>query len=208
MELEIESQFMNEACLELNNTIEHSIQNDKKEKEILCKRKNMLMGELEQLLTLVKQKETEITNNDYNLEVVKNKINKIVSRFKEMQSSIQQGITSFKQMIIFIDKRVLKLELEKKVASAVRNFKEVARIAIKAKSLYPQNSNIISLKTFEVMDFMVLFTRFGEENLTVFKTCKEIERPYLDYIETQFRKPVVLSGPLVPEPSSVVQIVR
>jgi len=84
MELEIESQFMNEACLELNNTIEHSIQNDKKEKEILCKRKDMLMGELEQLLTLVKQKETERTNNDYNLEVVKNKINKIVSRFKEM----------------------------------------------------------------------------------------------------------------------------
>ena len=102
----------------------------------------MLMGELEQLLTLVKQKETEITNNDYNLEVVKNKINKIVSRFKEMQSSIQQGITSFKQMIIFIDKRVLKLELEKKVASAVRNFKEVARIAIKAKSLCVEKESI------------------------------------------------------------------
>jgi len=38
MELEIELQFMNEARLELNNTIEHSIQKDKKEKEILCKR--------------------------------------------------------------------------------------------------------------------------------------------------------------------------
>ena len=50
MELEIESQFMNEASLELNNTIEHSIQNGKKEKEILCKRKDVLMDELEQLL--------------------------------------------------------------------------------------------------------------------------------------------------------------
>ena len=59
-----------------------------------------------------------------------------------MQSSIQQGITSFKQMIIFIDKRVLKLELEKKVASAVRNFKEVARIAIKAKSLCVEKESI------------------------------------------------------------------
>ncbi|KAG4983807.1 UDP-glycosyltransferase 79A6 [Glycine soja] len=83
---------------------------------------------------------------------------------------------------------------------------------------YPQNSNI-SLKAFEAMDFMFLFTRFGEKNLTgyervlqslgecsliVFKTCKEIEGPYLDYIETQFRKPVLLSGPLVPEPSTDV----
>ena len=53
MELEIESQFMNKSHLELNNTIEHSIQNNKKEKEILCKRKDVLIGELEQLLALV-----------------------------------------------------------------------------------------------------------------------------------------------------------
>ena len=44
MELEIESQFMNEARLELNNTIEHSIQNDKKEKGILCKKKRCVNG--------------------------------------------------------------------------------------------------------------------------------------------------------------------
>ncbi|TKY51781.1 Anthocyanidin 3-O-glucosyltransferase [Spatholobus suberectus] len=68
------------------------------------------------------------------------------------------------------------------------------------------------------MNFMFLFRRFGE-NLTgyervlqslsdcsfiVFKTCREIEGPYLDYIETQFGKPVLLSGPLVPEPSTDV----
>ena len=47
---------MNEARLELNNIIEHSIQNDKKEKEILCKRKDVLMDELEQLIALIKQK--------------------------------------------------------------------------------------------------------------------------------------------------------
>ncbi|KAK7405818.1 hypothetical protein VNO78_07428 [Psophocarpus tetragonolobus] len=88
MELEIESQFMNEARLELNNTIEHSIQDDKREKEILCKRKDVLMGELEQLLALVKQKEKEIADNDSNLEAVENKINKVVSGFKELQSDI------------------------------------------------------------------------------------------------------------------------
>ncbi|KAK7278571.1 hypothetical protein RJT34_23603 [Clitoria ternatea] len=79
---------------------------------------------------------------------------------------------------------------------------------------FPQSSNL-SVKAFEAKDFMFLFTRFGE-NITgyervlqslsecsyiVFKTCKEIEGPYLDYIEEQFEKPVLLTGPLVPEPS-------
>jgi len=63
------------------------------------------MGELEQFLVLVKQKEMEIADNDSNLEAVDNKINKYVSRFKEMQSSIHQSIASFKQRIIFIDKK-------------------------------------------------------------------------------------------------------
>ncbi|KAK7366455.1 hypothetical protein VNO80_08445 [Phaseolus coccineus] len=257
MELEIESQFMNEARLELNNTIEHSIQDDKREKEILCKRKDVLMGELDQLLALVKQKEKEIADNDSNLEAVENKINKVVSGFKEMQSSInvkydklqsdlaqvkletetlalkkgeidnlltqeeemgtilrkfaristeeaegyrevvklrrslmssilksredkltlaeneeklsgdvklfqqevsaaraslqelsstkssiQQEIASFKQRIIFIDKRVPELEAEKRVATAARNFKEAARIASEAKSLCVEKESI------------------------------------------------------------------
>nr|AMQ26122.1 UDP-glycosyltransferase 9 [Pueraria montana var. lobata]WMX26787.1 UGT79B102 [Pueraria montana var. lobata] len=35
-----------------------------------------------------------------------------------------------------------------------------------------------------------------------FKGCREIEGPYVKYLETQFGKPVLLSGPLVPEPSN------
>ncbi|KAA8519726.1 hypothetical protein F0562_013982 [Nyssa sinensis] len=33
-----------------------------------------------------------------------------------------------------------------------------------------------------------------------FKTCKEIEGPYCDYIENQFKRPVILAGPVLPEP--------
>ncbi|KAE9619218.1 hypothetical protein Lal_00047331 [Lupinus albus] len=79
---------------------------------------------------------------------------------------------------------------------------------------YIPNSNL-SLKTFEAKDFMFLFKRFGE-NITgyervlqslsecsfiLFKSCKEIEGVYLDYIENQFGKQVLLTGALVPEPS-------
>ncbi|KAH1257514.1 hypothetical protein GmHk_03G007464 [Glycine max] len=67
---------------------DHFLQNNKDKERMTKKKKDVLMGELEQLLTLVKQKETKITNNDSNSEVVENKINKIVSGFKEMQSSI------------------------------------------------------------------------------------------------------------------------
>jgi hypothetical protein len=79
---------------------------------------------------------------------------------------------------------------------------------------YPQK-NTISLKTFEAMDFMFMFTRFGEGltgyervmqslsecSYVAFKSCKEIEGPYIDYIEKQFGKQVLLTGPLVPESS-------
>ncbi|CAI8587205.1 unnamed protein product [Vicia faba] len=257
MELEIESHFISEAHTELNNNIEHSVEDDKKEKEILCKRKSILMGELENLLALVKQKEKEIADNDSDLKAVDHKINNAVSGFKEIQStidvkydklqsvlaqvkletetlslkkdeidnflvqeegmgaklrefarvseeeakgymeivklrrslmsyilksgedkmrltnneeklsgdvklfqqevsaaraslqeltsrksSIQQDIASFKQRIIFIDKRVPELEAEKKVATAARNFKEAARIATEAKSLCVEKEDI------------------------------------------------------------------
>lgn len=257
MELEIESHFISEAHTELNNNIEHSIEDDKKEKEILCKRKSVLMDELEKLLALVKQKEKEIADNDSDLKAVEHKINNVVSGFEEIQStievkygklqsvlaqvkletetlslkkdkidnllvqeermgaklrefarvseeeakgyreivklrrslmssilksgedklrltnneeklsgevklfqqevsaargslqelssrksSIQQDIASFKQRIIFIDKRVPELEAEKKVATAARNFKEAARIASEAKSLCVEKENI------------------------------------------------------------------
>ncbi|GAV75966.1 UDPGT domain-containing protein [Cephalotus follicularis] len=33
-----------------------------------------------------------------------------------------------------------------------------------------------------------------------FRTCREIEGPYIDYLESQFGKPVMLSGPVIPEP--------
>ncbi|KAK3173949.1 hypothetical protein Dsin_032819 [Dipteronia sinensis] len=33
-----------------------------------------------------------------------------------------------------------------------------------------------------------------------FKTCKEIKGPYCDHLQTQFGKPVILSGPEFPEP--------
>ncbi|CAN6546353.1 unnamed protein product [Malus baccata var. baccata] len=43
------------------------------------------------------------------------------------------------------------------------------------------------------------FRSFSGCDAIAFKTCREIEGPYCDYIGTQLRKPVFLAGPVVPE---------
>ncbi|KAG4989586.1 hypothetical protein JHK85_032569 [Glycine max] len=58
------------------------------------------MGELEQLLALVKQKEMKIVDNDSSLEALENKKKKFVSGFKEMLSSIQQGAVGDPQLFV------------------------------------------------------------------------------------------------------------
>ncbi|KDP21029.1 hypothetical protein JCGZ_21500 [Jatropha curcas] len=45
---------------------------------------------------------------------------------------------------------------------------------------------------------------FSECDAVSFKTCTEMEGPYCNYIEKQFCKKVILAGPVVPEPPSLV----
>lgn len=83
---------------------------------------------------------------------------------------------------------------------------------------YLQSSNL-SLQTFQArIIFMMLFQRFGDNptgydrimqilnecSFVVFKSCKELEGPYIDYVQKELEKPVLVSGPLVPEPSTDV----
>ncbi|XP_075650305.1 uncharacterized protein LOC142620883 [Castanea sativa] len=257
MEVEIESHLINEAREVFNNSIEHSIEDDRKEQELLCSKKDMLRDELEKLLELVKQKEKEISENDSEIKEVEERIGNVISGFQEMQSNIdakcdnlqsslstmdlesealsakkkeineflkqeeekgaklrelasasaeeaqtyletvelrktlmssmlnsredkmrlvkaeeklsedvqvlqqevstaraslqelsarksniQQDLASFKQRILFINKRVPEVEAEKKIAAAARNFKEAARIAAEAKSLSVEKEGI------------------------------------------------------------------
>lgn len=257
MEVEIESHLINEAREVFNNSIELSIEDDRKEQELLCSKKDMLRNELEELLELVKQKEKEISENDSKIKKVEERIGNVVSGFQEMKSNIdakcdnlqsslstmelesealsekkkeinkflkqeeekgaklrelasasaeeaqtyqetvelrktlmssmlnsredkmrlvkaeeklsedvqvlqqevstaraslqelsarksniQQDLASFKQRILFINKRVPEVEAEKKIAAAARNFKEAARIAAEAKSLSVEKEGI------------------------------------------------------------------
>ena len=45
---------------------------------------------------------------------------------------------------------------------------------------------------------------FSDSDAISFKSCKEMEEPYRDYVERQFKKPVFLEGPIVHEPPTIV----
>ncbi|CAI9771947.1 unnamed protein product [Fraxinus pennsylvanica] len=47
-----------------------------------------------------------------------------------------------------------------------------------------------------------LRTSICESDAIGFKTCRETEGPYIEYIENNFKKPVLLAGPVVPKPPS------
>ena len=44
-----------------------------------------------------------------------------------------------------------------------------------------------------------VFTAFTECDAIAFKTCRELEGPYCDYVENHFKRPILLAGPVVPE---------
>ncbi|PWA44276.1 UDP-Glycosyltransferase superfamily protein [Artemisia annua] len=84
----------------------------------------------------------------------------------------------------------------------------------KPPSGYPGNN--ITLKTFEAQDFMYIFKSFNGTpsvfdrlmkcyngcNAILIKSCKEMEGSYIDYVSNQLKRPVLLIGPVVPEPHS------
>lgn len=80
---------------------------------------------------------------------------------------------------------------------------------------FPASSST-RLNTFQARDYLYMFTSFDGgprvfnrvlSGLTgcsaiLIKSCMEMDGPYLDYLRTQFKKPIFLTGPLVPEPPS------
>ena len=103
MEVEIESHLINEAREVFNNSIEHLIEDDRKEQELLCSKKDMLRNDLEKLLELVKQKEKEISENDSKIKEVEERIGNVVSGFQEMKSNIDAKCDNLQSSLSTMD---------------------------------------------------------------------------------------------------------
>ncbi|KAL2239671.1 anthocyanidin 3-O-glucosyltransferase [Sesamum indicum] len=74
-------------------------------------------------------------------------------------------------------------------------------------------TSVAAVKTFEARDFLYMFKSFHDSpcvydrvisglkgsSIILAKTCNEMEAPYIQYVKSQFNKPVLLAGPVVPE---------
>lgn len=137
IELEIESHLVNEARAVLNNSIEHSVEDDRREKELLYKKKDILTVELQKLLALVRDKEREIAENDSNIQAVEERISIVVSDFQEYQSSIDAKYDSLQCIISQLDLEsevmsMKKQEIDKFLndeVERVTKLKELARVS-------------------------------------------------------------------------------
>ncbi|MCL7039686.1 hypothetical protein MKW94_014087 [Papaver nudicaule] len=114
MELEIETDLINDARTGLDKSIELSVQDDSREKELLCKKRDELKEELEKLLLLVRQKEAQIAENDLCIHEVEKRIDSGVSGFKEAQTSIDTKFENMKSALSSLEKENEALCMKKK----------------------------------------------------------------------------------------------
>ncbi|CAN6362915.1 unnamed protein product [Urochloa humidicola] len=79
---------------------------------------------------------------------------------------------------------------------------------------FPEGSALATVPAYQAADLMYVFTSFdGQPSVydrvvagimacdgIVMKSCEEMEGPYINYLSAQFGKPVLVAGPVVPEP--------
>lgn len=175
IELEIESEIISEARTTLNNTIEFSVENDKRERESLCKKKDVLMNELENLLALVKQKEEEIAKNDSDIKAVDKRIGGVVSGFQEMQSRIDGKFDNLQLNLsdIGLDSNVL-LSKKKEIDEFLyqeehrgAKLKELAQIAAEEAKTYQE---VVGLRK----SLMLSVSKSREDKIRLAKTEEKL----------------------------------
>lgn len=177
IELEIESEIISEARTTLNNTIEFSVENDKRERESLCKKKDLLMNELENLLALVKQKEEEIAKNDADIKAVDKRIGGVVSGFQEMQSRIDGKFDNLQLNLshIGLDSNVLlskKKEIDKFLYQEEHRgakLKELAQTAAEEAKTYQE---VVGLRK----SLMLSVSKSREDKIRLAKTEEKLSK--------------------------------
>ncbi|KAL9999718.1 putative UVR domain-containing protein [Helianthus debilis subsp. tardiflorus] len=122
------------------------------------------------------------------------------------KSGTQQSIESFKQRLLFIEKRVPEMESEKRVFATARNFKEAARIANEAKALYVEKETLqlkidedtTTLKKIEDdINHNVQKLQEKEENIALME--KELET-------VRYQRLILLAGAATAEQSAAMKL--
>lgn len=113
LEMEVERQLVLEARSGLEGSIEHLVEEDKLEKDMLTKKGEILAEELAGLLELVRLKEAEIAENNSRIHEVQDRISVVVSRFHGSQSDIDLKLNALKEAQSKVDLESEALGLKK-----------------------------------------------------------------------------------------------
>ncbi|KAM0867839.1 hypothetical protein ACQ4PT_041720 [Festuca glaucescens] len=113
LEMEVETELVLSARSGLEGSVEHLIEDDKREKDMLSKKGDTLTVELAELLELVRLKEAEIAENNARIQEVQERISAVVSRFHGSQSDIDMKINSLQEAQNKIDQDTEALVLKR-----------------------------------------------------------------------------------------------
>ncbi|XP_062191626.1 uncharacterized protein LOC133895378 [Phragmites australis] len=113
LEMQVETQLVLAARSGLEGSIEHLVEDDKKEKDTLSKRGEILAEELAGLLELVRLKESEIAENNAQIHEVQERISAVVSKFHGSQSDIDLKLNSLQEAQTKVDLETEALVLKK-----------------------------------------------------------------------------------------------
>lgn len=175
LELEIESHLISDTRLLLNDSIEHAAEDERREREFLCKRKDTLMDELEKLLALVREKEDEIAENDANIKAVDKRIADVVSGFQEMHSSINMKYDNLQSSLSQTELESEALSMKKKEIDDLLSeeeergakLRELARISADEAKAYEE---VVGLRK----SFALSIVKSREDKLRLAKTEEKL----------------------------------
>ncbi|KAE8723492.1 hypothetical protein F3Y22_tig00012370pilonHSYRG00087 [Hibiscus syriacus] len=146
LELQIEAHIVDDARAVFNASLDSLIEDDKREKEFLCNRKDILTGELQKLLALVKEKEKEIAENDSKMKQVDQRIAEWISEFQDMRLSIDSKYDSFQSHLSLMDIESETLSKKKEEIDKVlaeeehrgAKLKELAEVSVGEAKMYDE----------------------------------------------------------------------
>ncbi|KAL6858979.1 hypothetical protein ACP4OV_017981 [Aristida adscensionis] len=113
LEMQVETQLILDARSGLEGSIGHLVEDDKREKDILSKKGEILAEELAGLLELVRLKEAEIAENNAQIHQVQERISAVVTRFHGSQSDIDLKLNSLQEAQTKVDLETEALTLKK-----------------------------------------------------------------------------------------------
>ncbi|CAI9296279.1 unnamed protein product [Lactuca saligna] len=150
IEIEIESHVLSGTRQVLDDSIEQVVKEDKEESNLLHNKKNILAEELQELLSLVKQKESEIAENDSKIEVIEKKIADVTSSFQEAQSSLHSKSSVLQSNLSEIESDHESLSRKKKEIDDFliqeetkgSKIKELSRISANEADMYKEVVNL------------------------------------------------------------------